>query len=347
MRSNFLTSVRLAAALLASLSMHLLLVAQLVDLHWPRSTGSAGAAWVLEAHLAPAGVGQRLAAPELSPPYSPRPSLEASAVAPPTMPQQLAGKALAAEPAADAVDAPLSPGLAAVPAQAPLPQESPALELSPHGKLNYQFYWGRSRWLAGEASHEWVIANGYYSFTSIVRSTGLFGLLRPVQLVETAKGMLVGDSLRPLQFSTQFNDKQAALVMFNWDKGSIRTYGAQGSTTQSLPASSYDKISFLYQLCLTRDMRALSLVHITTGRQLDDYAIEDLGLETVEIGERSYPSIHLRRAAPLQGGLEFDIWISEQHRLPLKMAYATVAGDYFEQLISADSMPSDAAAALR
>ena len=254
--------------------------------------------------------------------------------------------ALSADPAVAVADDALSPVIETASAE-PLSPQSPALELAPQGKLNYQFYWGSSRWLAGEASHEWVIANGYYSFTSIVRTTGLFGLLRPVQLVETAKGMLIGDRLRPLQFSTQFNDKQAVLVMFNWDKGSVRTYGAQGSTTQSLPAASYDKISFLYQLCLVRDIKALSLVHITTGRQLDDYAIEDLGIETVEIGERGYPALHLRRAALLPGSLEFDIWISEQHRLPLKMAYATGAGDYFEQLISADSLPSDAAAVVR
>lgn len=210
--------------------------------------------------------------------------------------------------------------------------------MPPSGKLVYQFYWGKSRWLAGLATHQWKIDNGYYTLSSNVSTTGLFALLRPTRLVETSQGSLSGARLRPQMFITQLNDLPPAISYFNWNKGYFRWHRGDASFTQSLPANAYDKISFLYQLYISPDRENFYSADITMGRRLEHYEIRNLGVEEIEIDGKVYPATHLKRAASPANLEQVEIWLSTADNLPIKMIYSNNAGDQFEQLITAESI---------
>jgi len=227
----------------------------------------------------------------------------------------------------------------------PLPdkqdEDKVAQRLPPNGKLVYRFYWGKSRWLAGLAIHQWVIENGNYTLSSTVSTTGLFQFFHPIKMVEIAKGKIIGDTLRPMEFSTQFNENPPAVAIFDWGTGLYRWSRGKAFFSQPLSRNSYDKISYLYQLYLTQEKEKYLSPEITIGRRLEHYDILNLGVEDVEIDGMPHQAVHLKRATTAPDMEKIDIWLSTaMNNFPLKMTYENRAGDYFEQLIAIDSLPA-------
>ena len=332
---------RLAWALMVSVLLHLAIVADITHLQWPLPTGLASRASPLEVHFFPVSSDRPISAPakqhrrsvharpgfqfiqnEIIPDAVPRPENVASANPSGVTPEPTFGAP------------PVTPLV-------PVEEEPPSPRLPANGRLVYQFYWGKSRWLAGHAIHEWVVKDGYYTLSSSVNTTGLFALLHPTRLVETAKGLVIGNRLRPLQFSTQLNDYPPLLAFFNWEKGYFRWYRGNSPTTQALPAGSYDKISFLYQLSLARQQPGASTAYITTGDQLERYDIEDLGQEKIEIDGKTLDTTHLRKAASAADPSVIELWLARDLGLPVKITHTTRGGDHFEQLLAPGSLPAD------
>jgi hypothetical protein len=333
---------RLAGSLLASLLLHLALVVDISELHWPQATGPATPAAPLEVRFSPlsslkvkpAPTTQRL--PPVKPTTRTQTSEEAHIPQPlPVVENIISGELTAVPPAPTFVAPPESS-----PAPSAEPQKTTIQRLPASGKLVYQFYWGEARWLAGRAVHEWVVEGDRYSFSSNVTTTGLFALLHPTRLVETANGLVVGGRLRPLHFSTQLNDYPPILAVFNWQKNYFHWYRNQAAFTQNLPADAYDKISFLYQLYLAEDKDRLSSAHVSTGKELEQYDIENLGRVELEIEGRIFPTLHLRKPASAANSDVIDVWLSTTHKLPIKITQSNTAGYHFEQVISVESMPS-------
>jgi len=334
-------SRRMAWALLASLLLHLALVGDLAMLlRWqPGATPFPYAP--LNAYLTPAVAGTSfpVAIERSSPPSEAPHRFEAEPAF--QLPLPRSADVISIEPAGARQEE--SPAYANdIPvAQSPAEQtsERDLQRLPASGKLVYQFYWGKSRWLAGLATHQWVVDNGNYTLSSTVSTTGLFGLIHPVRLVETSQGTVAGDSLRPQMFITQLNEHPPAVSYFNWDKGYFRWYRGAASFTQSLPASAYDKISFLYQLYLTPLKEGSRSTAITVGRRLEHYEISNLGVEEIDVDGKTYPAHHLKRITTSADMEQVEIWLSTRDNLPVKMVYSNAAGDHFEQLIAAESIP--------
>lgn len=336
-------SRRMAWALLASLVLHLALVGDLARLlPWQPGVMPVPHA-PLNAYLMPVAVEASfpVAIERSVPPAELPPRFEAEAAL--QYPLALQEDVISSEPAGTGQEE--SPAYASENPVAQFPAEQTgerALQRLPaSGKLVYQFYWGKSRWLAGLATHQWVVDNGNYTLSSTVSTTGLFGLIHPVRLVETSQGRVIGDSLRPQMFITQLNEHPPAVSYFNWDKGYFRWYRGAASFTQSLPASAYDKISFLYQLYLTPLRESSYSTAITMGRRLENYEIRNLGLEEIDVDGKTYPAHHLKRITASADMEQVEIWLSTRDNLPVKMVYSNAAGDHFEQLIAAESIPGN------
>ncbi|MDD5175245.1 MAG: DUF3108 domain-containing protein [Sterolibacterium sp.] len=335
-------SARFTWALLASLLIHLALIGDLTHLDWWQPTMPDSSAFPLEVQLSPS--------PGESPPLpsivqvpaeqalSPQEISEAMNPAPAPIREQVISIVPADETQKNAADLRETPPTALPPTQN---SDRIAQRLPPSGKLVYRFYWGEARWLAGQAVHQWVIENGIYTLSSTVSTTGLIGLLRPIKLVEISQGMIIDDRLRPLKFSTQWNENPPAVSIFSWDKGNLLWSRGNASSIQPLSANSYDKISYLYQLYLAAAKENFFSPEITLGRHLEHYEIQDLGLEELEIDGRILPCIHLKRVTTSTDLENVEIWLSTTfNNLPIKMTYSNKSGDHFEQLISLDSVPS-------
>ena len=339
-------SVRLGWALLASLLLHLIIIGDLAGLQWWAPLAADTPRFPLDVEFLPASAARGHGLRPASEPTRLKPRTPSISQAEPET------EMVAAEPVretsaatnqAEAAEAQKPPAtVEAVASQSELEpsHDNSAQPLPRNGKLTYGFYWGKSRWLAGQAIHQWLVEDGYYTLTSTVRTTGLFQLLHPIKLVEISKGKISGGSLRPLQFSTQLNEYPPAVSIFDWEAGSYRWFRGKTSFTQVLSKNSYDKIAYLYQLYLNPRTENYYSAEITLGRGLEHYDILNLGEEDIEIEGRTHRSIHLRRATASPAMEQIDIWLAtSMNRLPLKMTYANQAGDQFEQLLAADSLP--------
>jgi len=335
-------SRRLAWALAASLLLHLALVGDLVRPNWRYPDSSSNLQHPLSVELAPvahersfpAAVARSFPPAQLPHRFEAEPAFE--------QPLPLTENVISIDAGRVPQDENPDPPIEAV--QVPVEQTTGGTlqRLPSSGKLVYQFYWGKSRWLAGLATHQWVVDNGNYTLSSTVSTTGLFGLIHPVRLIETSQGTIAGDRLRPQMFITQLNEHPPAISYFNWDKGYFRWYRGAASFTQTLPASAYDKISFLYQLYLTPLKDDSYATAITMGRRLEPYEIRNLGIEEVDVDGLAYPSHHLKRITTSADSEQIEIWLSTRDNLPIKMVYSNSAGDHFEQLIAAESIPVEA-----
>lgn len=339
-------SSRLVRALLASLLLHLAIVGDLAKLQWWRPFAATDRPSALDVQLLPAPASGTQRSQPAGEPAVPEPPPQAI-LQPPPVAEMLALEPIpesfsAAEPQQTSLEQGLTAGFQAIPAPPAVTanDESMALRLPSNGKLTYRFFWGKSRWLAGQAVHQWLVENNYYSLTSTVSTTGVFQLLHPLKLVETSKGKISGDKLRPLQFSTQLNEYPPAVAIFDWEKNRYRWFRGQATFTQPLPKDSYDKISYLYQLYLAAQKEDYVSAEITMGRHLEHYDILNLGLEDLEIDGSIHQSVHLRGVSASPEREKVDIWLAtDMNYLPLKMTYANQAGDHFEQLIAAESLP--------
>jgi hypothetical protein len=341
-------ATRFAWAVLASILLHLAFFGNLLDLQWGQLFSQFIVPAPLQVHLS------RLAAivPPSPPPEFPRPrsnkppQKKPAAVSPPLPPISQASTTVSIDrPASDIpqfhADAQLdkSEPESSAPPSVDQSMSLSKLQLPPNGQLIYKFYWGEARWMAGQAVHQWVIENGHYTLSSVVSTSGLFQLIHPTRLTESSSGFIADGRLRPMQFSTQWNDDPPAVAIFDWNSNLMRWTRGNEAFDQALPNNSYDKISYLYQLYLTPINDKNLSVHITMGRMLEPYAIRNMGVEEIEIDERVYPAIHLKREESPSHEENIDIWLSTTlSNLPLKLIYSNIYGDHFEQLISSDTL---------
>ena len=328
-------SIRLARALLASLLLHLALVGGLVRPDWWRPDSSSNLHNPLSVELASPETSFPAAAARGLPPAPHRHDAERVF----EQPSPLAENDISIDVGRVQQDENPDPPIEALQIPVEHPTGGTVQRLPASGTLVYRFYWGMSRWFAGLATHQWVVDGGNYTLSSSVSTTGLFGLIHPVRLVETSQGSVVGDRLRPQMFITQLNEHPPAISYFNWSKGYFRWYRGTASFTQTLPASAYDKISFLYQLYLTPLKESSYATAIAMCRQLEYFEIRNLGVEEIDIDGEPHPSHHLKRITTSADAEQVEIWLSTRDNLPIKMVYSNSAGDHFEQLIAAESIP--------
>lgn len=332
--------MRLGWALLASLLAHLALIGDIANLRWWQPAIPANPT-PLEVQLMPAEDEEISAAAIVrhQPPPQP-PSHPAAEPLPLSISANSENFVSIDPPGAKQEAYPANP-IASPVLQIPGEKKDDGIlqRLPPSGNLVYRFYWGEAHWLAGLATHQWVIDNGNYTLSSNVRTTGIFALIHSVRLTETSQGTVSGERLRPQMFITQLNEFPPAISYFNWDKGYFRWYRGAASFTQPLPANAYDKISFLYQLYISPEKEKFYSTDITMGRRLEHYEIQNLGVEDIEIEGKTYRSMHLRRVTSSADMEQVEIWLSTADNLPVRMIYSNNAGDHFEQLIAAESIP--------
>lgn len=261
-----------------------------------------------------------------------------AAVKPP--PKPLAGKPLPTRkpPAQAAADHPAmssQPGpapaaaapAAAVEAPSPLPAAPPDLnspELPAKGSIGYVVFSGDANTIVGSAEQRWEMADGRYRISSVMETSGLAALLRPVRVETESSGRLTESGLQPEQYSSRrIGRERTEQVRFDWPAGLAR-FG--NGTEAKLPPGAQDLLSFNYQLgwlAKTGDMA------IATGRKLGSYRLELIGKEWLETQAGPIWALHFRAS----GETTTEVWLaSEQHLLPVKIRHIDKKGERYEQV---------------
>lgn len=312
----------LAAALLVSLAIHLLMLA------------SAGAWWTPPSEEIPFPIEASLVLPpplphkvykvhkvlrpkakRAAPPAAP--SIPAAAATPPPTPApDLAATAPAAPtPPPIPALAPPAPAPAPEPAPAPKPSPPPLRQLPEHLNLRYAVQAGEGGFNLGEAFYSWQQRAGHYSLVSIVHATGLVSLFISGRLVQTSEGAITPDGLQPEQYWLSRNEHRQDTARFDWSQGRL----VEGDGGVELPPGSQDVLSFPFHLAMTVD-ESIQEWHmwVSNGRKLQDYLFHNLGRERLTFGEAQIETLHLQGGRAGEGTL--DVWLApSRHWLPLRI----------------------------
>lgn len=234
-----------------------------------------------------------------------------------------AGDTAAASEAAPSVAPPAPPDAKSAAASGTAPDlTSP--ELPATGTIAYVVMSGDGTTLIGSAEQSWEMADGRYRISSVMETSGLAALIRPVRLETESRGLLTDAGLQPEQYvSRRIGKERVDQVSFDWAAGRAR-FGNGGEAP--LPAGAQDLLSFNYQLgwlAKTGDMA------IATGRKLGTYRLELLGKEWLETPAGPIWALHFKAS----GETTTEVWLaSEQHLLPVKIRHIDKKGERFEQV---------------
>ncbi len=270
-----------------------------------------------------------LPVPEPSPPPRPKPPVEPIPAPAPVPPVDTAA-GLEAMPARD--DAAANDALAtAVADEAVSPPRPPAVEpvLSGSGRLAFVVVKESLGMQIGRALHQWDFpGDGSYRLSSMIETSGLVALLKPLRQEHESFGRLVAHGLQPEGFRILRNGKpRGDNADFDWATGEVRLE-RDGSVLKIAPGTQ-DLLSLIYQLAYLRSPENGSTIGVVAGRSYERYQLDSLGEEEIETPAGRFRTLHLRAA----GETLTEIWIAlDRQRLPVKIRFTDKKGDSYTQL---------------
>lgn len=279
-------------------------------------------------------------APRAEPAPAAKPAPKPAAEKPRRVPSMLpapagdAAPAVAAAPAAEPAAAPAPAPVAAPPAAvepAPMPVR---IALPAKGRARYTITRGEGGFVVGQAVHTWEHDGLAYSLQSVTETTGLAALFKPARVVQTSRGEVAAEGLRPREFRHE-RVGGTDTASLDWSRRTVAYAGRE----EPFGAGAQDMLSMYYQLVLLAPRSGTAELPIATGRKLETYRFEVLGEESVAIGGGERKATRLRTRS---GGDSIELWIGAGTRgLPLKIRFTDRKGEVFDQILDAGDVQED------
>jgi len=210
-------------------------------------------------------------------------------------------------------------------AAAPAPLLPPPGALPLKGRLRYSITRGEGGFVIGQSVHTWEHDGLAYSLQSVTETTGLAAVFRPARVVQTSRGEVTAEGLKPHQFR---HERVGGLDTANFDW--TRRIVAYAGREEAVAAGAQDMLSMYYQLVLLAPKSGVLDLAIATGRRLETYHFEILGEEAVALPSGERLATHLRTRS---GSDSIELWIAAEKRgLPLKIRFTDRKGEIFDQL---------------
>lgn len=199
--------------------------------------------------------------------------------------------------------------------------------LPERGTIQYRVDRGDANFEIGFARHAWEIFDGHYRLTSLVETTGLAWLFKPIHSEMESRGTVTADGLRPDFFVMQKNnDGDRERIFFDWETMKARV---GNRADQDLPVGAQDLLSFNYQLGFLPDLATGTTLQIAHGKKFKAYRLEVLGDEQIETPAGVFRTLHLR--AP--GEKTTELWLAYDYLLlPVKIRHVDGDGDSYVQV---------------
>lgn len=275
-------------------------------------------------------------------PTPPAPAASSPAAAKPLKPKP--EKLVAAKAAAPVVEAVTEIGektvsTATEPEPAPLPLAPAAADavLKGSGRLAFVVVKESLGMQIGRAVHRWEFgADGSYRLTSMIETSGLAALIRPLRQQYESRGRLGPRGLQPDSYQTWRNGKaNGENADFDWLTAEVRLQ--RDGSVQRITSGTQDLLSLNYQLAYLPAPENGSTIGVVTGRKYEHYNLDSLGEEEIDTPAGRFRTLHLRAA----GETLTEIWIALDHqRLPVKIRFTDKKGESYQQLATEiDVMP--------
>lgn len=266
-----------------------------------------------------------VAPPAVQKPVPPKKPVAKQVPVPPLAPVSASAESSVPTASAAVGGAAAGDALPAKPQQATASPELSSPELPPRGTIIYVVMSGDGTTLIGSAEQRWEMTGDRYRIVSVMETSGLAALVKPVRVETESSGSLSEHGLQPERYvSRRVGKERVDEALFDRAAGVVR-FGRGGEA--ALPEGAQDLLSFNYQLgwlAKTGDMA------IATGRKLGTYRLELLGKEWLETPYGSIWTLHFRAS----GETTTEVWLaSEQYLLPVKIRHIDKKGERYEQIV--------------
>lgn len=203
-----------------------------------------------------------------------------------------------------------------------LPKASPIL--ARHGQVEYAVMRGDGGFVVGRARHQWQVDGKQFVFKSSVETTGIAALFKSIKATQESRGEITAGGYRPIEF-VQERGKGSEKAQFDWKQARVKN----GEEIDPLAAGTQDVLSVYYQLAWLAPTKGVIDIPIATGRKLDQYHFEVIGMETLATEGGPQTTTHLRVKT---GSDTMDLWLAPAvSPLPLRITILNKKGELYDQ----------------
>ena len=187
---------------------------------------------------------------------------------------------------------------------------------------------------AVETQRYQVFADGRYELSSTAEATGLPSLVLS-DLNQKSTGHVTPQGLKPETFTYQYgsNNKKAQKASFDWVSKNLTMEVGEKKQTVPLVEGTQDLLSFLYQFMFTPPLEQFQLA-VTTGKKLKTYAYLFEGEEDIDTRLGVVRALHIAKSSG-SGEEKAELWLAENYYyLPVKIRKTDSDGKVIESTIN-------------
>ncbi len=170
-----------------------------------------------------------------------------------------------------------------------------------------------------------------YEISSLIQAQGLVAFVIP-DLLQTSKGYLTEQGLRPIDYLYQFGNKKdkTYTAKFDWETNKLNMHSTKGDKQAVLVEGAQDLLSFMYQFMFVPPLESMQLA-ITNGKKLDTYDYSFEGEEVIKTKMGDINTIHLLRTSGEDG--KDELWLALDYRyVPVKIRKTEKENKVYELL---------------
>ncbi len=195
------------------------------------------------------------------------------------------------------------------------------------GQIDYRLDRGDQGFEIGRALAEWDVSEGAYLLRLHIETSGIVWLLKAYRIDMESRGKLTAEGLQPESFSIRRNGEASGeKAFFDWQRLLVQV-GDQ--SPQAVEHGAQDLLSFNFHLGFMRDPKVARRLAIATGKKYDNYRLETVGDEEIELPFGPVRTLHLR--AP--GENTTELWLAYDYLLlPVKIRHTDAKGGSFVQV---------------
>lgn len=170
-----------------------------------------------------------------------------------------------------------------------------------------------------------------YEISSLIQAQGLVALVIP-DLLQTSKGYLSEQGLKPMDYLYQFGDKKdkTYTAKFDWETSKLNMHSIKGDKQAPLIEGAQDLLSFMYQFMFVPPLQNMQLA-ITNGKKLDIYDYSFEGEEVIQTKMGDIKTVHLLRTS--EDDEKDELWLALDYQyVPVKIRKTEKENKVYELL---------------
>lgn len=211
--------------------------------------------------------------------------------------------------------------------ESPAPGQGGEMIFPSEGRIQYVVFRGERFFQVGKAEHQWRLRDGRYRLYSVMETTGLAAMVKPLVLETLSEGRVERGGLVPERYQG-FRDGEpnGESADFDWSGGQVKI---PGRGDYPLASGSQDLLSLHYHLAYLPHLENGVAFRVATGKKYELFHFDALGEAMLETPAGSFRTLHLQSL----GNSRTEIWLALDHfLLPVKIRHTDRKGNLFDQV---------------